>query len=92
MSDDARAAVQMPAFVMAHRVVLAYLVKAVQSHMPGEGSPKAADSTATMLHNSIPPLFNRFQEPQRSVTIAIAQEEIDRIFTAAFRDGMPQDR
>jgi hypothetical protein len=40
------------AWILAHRLLLAYLVKALQEAIPVEAGPGAIDATATMLRNS----------------------------------------
>lgn len=74
--------------LMAHRALLAYLVKAVRM-LPGEGTQEAVDKTATMLHNSMDLLYAGLPEPHRSRGATLAQQEIDRIMTALFQDAPP---
>lgn len=83
---------QIVAFIMAHCAILAYLAKVVHTYVPDEGSREAIDATATMLRNSMPRLFAEWPEIRRSMAIAMAQDEIDRIFTAPPLAAGPGDR
>lgn len=77
------------AWSMAHRVILAYLIKAVGLAIPEEATPQARDATVTMLHNSIPPFMTGIDGASAEILIAAAQQEIDRIFSAPFRPAPP---
>ena len=71
---------RLQAWVIAHRATLAYLVKAVHTALPPERD--AADQTVAMLPNTVAAAFARYPASLREEAIAVAQQEIDRIFTA----------
>jgi hypothetical protein len=73
----------MTAWVSAHRVVLAHLVKVVTATATKESLP---DATVTMLHNSIAPFFAEVANVDKALAdrlTALAQQEVDRIFVAS---------
>lgn len=82
------AAMQTSAWLMAHRTILTVLVKLVQT-LPGEGSAKARDATATLCHNTLQQLFINDPEPMRRMLITLAQQEVDRIFIASVQEAPP---
>lgn len=78
---------QAVAWLMAHRALLAFLMRKIAALDPKEAT--LLDQTATMLRNSMPPLFANQPEPLRSQLIAMAEQEIDRILIAPAREVPP---
>ncbi len=74
---------QVMAWSLAHRVVLAYLVKAVATALPEEGTAFARDATVTMLNNSFPRMMGGLDAASAARLTALAEQEVDRIFVAA---------
>jgi hypothetical protein len=82
---------RLSAWVIAHRVVLAYLVKALRQALPAEADGDAVDATATMLGNSIKPILRdvALVSPEMAARIeALAKDEIDRILIAPVRPAL----
>jgi hypothetical protein len=78
------------ALIFAHRTILAYLVKAIAQAMPDEGTAAIRDATTTMLRNSLPQMVASL--PDRALAeriIALAEAEIDQIFTAPLKPAPP---
>ncbi|HET6184563.1 MAG TPA: hypothetical protein VFA03_13350 [Acetobacteraceae bacterium] len=73
------------AWILAHRILLAYLVRMVRQAVPAEAHPVAIDQTATMLHNSIAPILAQLPPDLAARIEAAAREEIDRVLTAPIR-------
>jgi len=80
---------QLTAWVVAHRALLAFLLKRLDALDPAEATGEARDASATMLRNSIPPIFANHPAALRETLVALAAQEIDRILTAPVREVGP---
>ena len=75
---------------LAHRPLLAYLVKALREAIPVEAEPGAIDATATILHNSVRQMLSNLSSDVADRIEALVKDEIDMILTAPTRDHPPQ--
>ena len=73
---------QLTAWTLAHRVILAHLVKVVAQYILAEGEAAARDATVAMLHNTIPQMLGDLDNVTAERLTALAQQEVDRIFVA----------
>lgn len=83
---------QHAAWAIAHRILITFLYRKLIELDPREGTRAALDATNAMLRQSVPSCFADRAEPTRSLLIALAQQEIDRIMTVPFRPVGPEDR
>jgi hypothetical protein len=86
---------QLTAWMLAHRVILAYVVKAVQTALPEEGTLATRDATVTMLNNSIPQFMADIAKVDKTLAdrlTALAQAEVDSIFLAPILPTQPSSR
>jgi hypothetical protein len=83
---------QLTAWVVAHRALLAFLLKRLDALDPAEATGEARNATASMLRNSIPPIFANQPAAVRNHLVALAAQEIDRILTVPVLDVGPGPR
>lgn len=80
---------QVTGWVLAHRIVLAYLVRAVRQAVPEEADRAAIDTTMAMMHNSLAGPLGKLPPDIAARIQAFGAGEIDNIMTAPFRDVPP---
>lgn len=73
------------ALIVAHRVLLSYLVKLVHETLPEDAQAAAMDQAQSLLHNTIEQIFAGVPTVTSQQLQAIASQEIDRIITAPIR-------
>jgi hypothetical protein len=80
---------QLTAWTLAHRVILAHLVKVVAQYIPAEGDAAARNATVTMLQATIPQMLGNLDSVTAERLTVLAQQEVDRIFVAPVLPSPP---
>lgn len=66
-------------WLLAHRLALAYLVKALRQAIPAEADPATIQATVTMLQQSVPPMLAGLPPPLQVQVEEAAAAELARI-------------